>query len=668
MINRWLFTKMWQYFDYRTNAIFEYSEEIGALPDADRKKIYAEIAARMEGYIKSLLNKPDVLYQYTGVIYDDIYRTMNRAMYYTWKQQEYLLATAGVVTRTLQNHGIAVHFGTNNSFANVIAVKMLLSAMWEDCGFCQVDVYSIAEKLARKTFSIHEELVKEYENNKDEVLLIAHQVVEKLNETDRSYALFIPDGGEDEFAPLLGTVGKPGRMILLKFTDADSSKISTFDYVPPTVGKNQALKEDATITHEKSCGAVVFTFHNEYPMVLVEYMKKGHVSLPKGHVEEGETEEETAAREIKEETNLIAYIDNVFRHEVTYSPKPGVQKTVVFFAATVDRVGDAKPQPEEVKELKWLGIDYAIKEMTYDTDKEVLHHAASYIVWRYYHTDWDSVTRPAFQKLLYREHAVDIHSHIIPGVDDGARDQEEAQDLAFLDREEGMDVVFATPHYGIENGYAPKHNLIRERFEELKERINWNQGDCPNALILPGTEWYCSDDIVERIRNKEAFPMGNSDWYLVEFLEYGDVTEPADIIIYRLAKMRLAGINTILAHPERYRAIQQDWNLAKRICDLGVLLQVNAYDLCLNKNDATRKLAQWMAQERLISFIGSDMHGTREGARRPQMKEGVRWLYEHTDEEYANDVVRRNAEKYLGVQKLPVEKNREYVPDLQRPV
>ena len=81
MINRWLFTKMWQYFDYRTNAIFEYSEEIGALPDADRKKIYAEIAARMEGYIKSLLNKPDVLYQYTGVIYDDIYRTMNRAMY-----------------------------------------------------------------------------------------------------------------------------------------------------------------------------------------------------------------------------------------------------------------------------------------------------------------------------------------------------------------------------------------------------------------------------------------------------------------------------------------------------------------------------------------------------------------------------------------------------------
>ena len=418
---------------------------------------------------------------------------------------------------------------------------------------------------------------------------------------------------------------------------------------------------------EKSCGAVVFDIHNDCPFVLVEYMAKGHVSLPKGHMEEGETEEETAAREILEETNLTVYIDNVFRHEVTYSPEPGVQKTVVFFLATVDNIWDIKPQKEEVSEIRLMGIDCAIKEMTYDTDKAVLHHAASYILWRYYHTTWDGAGGPAFPKLLYREHAVDIHSHIIPGVDDGAQEPEEAQDLAFLDREEGMDVVFATPHYGKENGYAPDKALVKQRLDELQRSIYRDQGECPNALVSLGTEWYCSDDIVERIRNREAYPMGNSDWYLVEFLEWGDITEPADIMIYRLAKMRLAGIKTILAHPERYRAIQQDWNLAKRICGLGVLLQVNTYDLCLNKNQATRDLAQWMAQEHLISFIGSDMHGTRikkdgKPARRPRMKDGVRWLYEHVDEAYADDIVRRNAEKYLGVTKLPVERNRDYSP------
>ena len=84
---------------------------------------------------------------------------------------------------------------------------------------------------------------------------------------------------------------------------------------------------------------------------------------------------------------------------------------------------------------------------------------------------------------------------------------------------------------------------------------------------------------------------------------------------------------------------------------------MNAYDLFLNPKDATRNLAQWMAKEELISFIGSDMHGTGikpngKPARRPQLKEGIRWLYDHADPEYANEVVRVNAEKYLGVPKL----------------
>ena len=418
--------------------------------------------------------------------------------------------------------------------------------------------------------------------------------------------------------------------------------------------------------YEKSCGAVVYDFHQGFPFILVEYMVQGHVSLPKGHIEEGETEEETALREIREETNLIAHIDGTFRHEVTYSPMEGVQKTVVFFAASVENISVARPQKEEVNELRWIGIHYAIKEMTYDTDKEVLHHAASYLAWRYYHETWNGCGGPAFPKLLYREHAVDIHSHIVPCVDDGAQSLEEAQKLILLDRQEGMDVVFATPHYGIENGYAPSRDTVKARFEGLERSVSGYQEECPYPILHLGTEWYCSDRIIERIRKGEAFPMGETDWYMVEFLEWGDMTEPADIMIYRLAKMRMAGIKTILAHPERYKAIQQDWNLAKRICDLGVLLQVNAYDLFLNKNLATRNLAQWMAQEQLISFLGSDMHGTQikedgKPARKPQMKEGVRWLYENVDADYADDVVRRNAEKYLGVQRLPVDANEPYV-------
>ena len=130
--------------------------------------------------------------------------------------------------------------------------------------------------------------------------------------------------------------------------------------------------------HEKSCGAVVYRIGDGRLYFLVEHMKLGHISIPKGHVEGNETEEETARREIKEETNLDVRMDTAFRHEVSYSPAAGILKQVVFFAAeAVSR--KMKNQECEVSGLEWLQEDEAIRAVTYDTDKEVLSHAAEYL-------------------------------------------------------------------------------------------------------------------------------------------------------------------------------------------------------------------------------------------------------------------------------------------------
>ena len=130
--------------------------------------------------------------------------------------------------------------------------------------------------------------------------------------------------------------------------------------------------------HEKSCGAVVYRMEEGQLFFLVEHMKMGHISIPKGHVEGNETEEETARREIKEETNLDVRMDTAFRHEISYSPASGILKQVVFFAAeAVSR--EMKNQECEVSGLEWLPADEAIRAMTYDTDKEVLSHAAEYL-------------------------------------------------------------------------------------------------------------------------------------------------------------------------------------------------------------------------------------------------------------------------------------------------
>ncbi len=120
--------------------------------------------------------------------------------------------------------------------------------------------------------------------------------------------------------------------------------------------------------YEKSCGAVVFDGNS----VLVVKHRAGHVDFPKGHMEENETEEETAIREVKEETNIDIKILGS-RKVVHYSPKEGVEKDVVFFAA--EKVGgEILPQFEEVSEVRWIPVEEIKKVLTYDTAIELFQN------------------------------------------------------------------------------------------------------------------------------------------------------------------------------------------------------------------------------------------------------------------------------------------------------
>ncbi len=119
--------------------------------------------------------------------------------------------------------------------------------------------------------------------------------------------------------------------------------------------------------YEKSCGAVIF----EGDKVLVIQQVKGHWGFPKGHVEDGETEVETAIREIKEETNLDVEIDETHRYIETYRPKEDVEKDVVFFVAKKIG-GEIKVQEEEVTQTEWLSPKDAIKRVTYESSKKIM--------------------------------------------------------------------------------------------------------------------------------------------------------------------------------------------------------------------------------------------------------------------------------------------------------
>lgn len=129
---------------------------------------------------------------------------------------------------------------------------------------------------------------------------------------------------------------------------------------------------------EKSCGAVLYRERNGQRVYLVLHSTLGHWTLCKGHVEGRETERETAAREIREETGLKVHFREGFRQVIRYSPGPDCVKDVVFFAALAED-GPVSCQPEEVAEAVFLPVQEALDRLTHASDREVLTAAEAFL-------------------------------------------------------------------------------------------------------------------------------------------------------------------------------------------------------------------------------------------------------------------------------------------------
>ena len=125
---------------------------------------------------------------------------------------------------------------------------------------------------------------------------------------------------------------------------------------------------------EKSCGAVLFRTREGQREYLILHSVKGHWSLCKGHVEPGESERDTAVREIREETGLSVTFVEPFRSVITYSPYEGCMKDVVFFLAEVAG-GTLVCQEEEVAEAGFFPYEEALRQLTHAGDRDVLRDA-----------------------------------------------------------------------------------------------------------------------------------------------------------------------------------------------------------------------------------------------------------------------------------------------------
>ena len=129
---------------------------------------------------------------------------------------------------------------------------------------------------------------------------------------------------------------------------------------------------------EKSCGALTYRFDGERRVLVIRHRHGGHWAFPKGHVEPGETERETAGRETLEETGASVRFLDGFRETTRYSPARGVEKEVVYFVAEYAG-GELRPQPEEVSEAHFVSPADARRLLTFEADRALLDRAEAFL-------------------------------------------------------------------------------------------------------------------------------------------------------------------------------------------------------------------------------------------------------------------------------------------------
>lgn len=142
---------------------------------------------------------------------------------------------------------------------------------------------------------------------------------------------------------------------------------------------NHFVKDMKTMPgKEKSCGVILFRMQEGNIQTLLIHQHQGHWCFPKGHMKQGETERQTAAREVQEETGVKVRFLNGFRETTHYRLKENTEKEVVFFAG-VPAGGKEKRQKEEVLEMKWLSLSEAQAVLTFPSDAEVLKKAFRFL-------------------------------------------------------------------------------------------------------------------------------------------------------------------------------------------------------------------------------------------------------------------------------------------------
>lgn len=223
---------------------------------------------------------------------------------------------------------------------------------------------------------------------------------------------------------------------------------------------------------------------------------------------------------------------------------------------------------------------------------------------------------------------IDVHAHVIPGVDDGSRVMRESVSLLKRAAEQGIVGVIATPHYSrrrVLTGLKERSARVQEAIREIY----------PDFFVYPGQETFYHNELTDQLRAGEAYTMAGSRYVLVEF----DPSVPYQELFQGIRKLLGSGYRPILAHMERYACLRNAGTGELLSC--GCKLQMNYESLQGSWLSKETRWCRKQVETGVIHLLGTDMH--RMNYRPPQITESMKWLQCHVSPDYLDRLTRRNA-------------------------
>ena len=232
---------------------------------------------------------------------------------------------------------------------------------------------------------------------------------------------------------------------------------------------------------------------------------------------------------------------------------------------------------------------------------------------------------------------LDFHTHILPGIDDGATDMEVTKRMLRMAYEQGVRTILATPH-----SYPGDKPQDTERVRALCDKVNEEAQNIDSEFhVLTGNEILYRESIVAELEQERILTLADSQYLLVEFLpgeRYRRISEGVRQLIQE-------EYYPVIAHVEKVGCLMENPKRIRELVDMGCYMQANCEDLLGGLFNCKAKQLRGLVEDNLIHFLGSDCHNLYD--RPPIMEDCIKQLYKKINEQNLHKVIYENPSKFL---------------------